>query len=133
VRGGADLAVATLGGKFGHDKVIVAVQDYNARANGCETAYALYDQAQELYGKTGEAITRNITPKVDFDTFSLYLPNIVDEVNIAYEKNISVDQVKLIAVSAGWGQIGMIGTNPIEITQDIILLELQLRKSSLIQ
>lgn len=133
VRGGADLAIATLGGKFGHDKIVIAIQDYNARANGCETAYALYDQAQEIYGKSGEAITRNITPSVDFDTFLLHLPKIIEEVNISYGKEISLNQVKLIAVSAGWGQFGMIGTNPIEITQDILLLELQLRKSGLIQ
>lgn len=133
VRGGADLAVATLGGKFGHDRVIVAVQDYNARANGCETAYALYDQAQEIYGEIGEAITRNITPKADFNTFSAQLSQIIEKVNTAYNKNISLDQVKLIAVSAGWGQFGMIGKNPIEITQNILLLELELRKSGLIQ
>ena len=133
VRGGADLAVATLGGKFGHNTVVVAVQDYNARANGCETAYALYDQAQEIYGESGEAITRNITPKVSFDAFSQELPEIIKKVNTNYGKNISTDQVKLIAVSAGWGQFGMIGTNPIEITQNILLLELELRKSDLIQ
>ena len=73
------------------------------------------------------------TPKVSFDAFSQELPEIIKKVNTNYGKNISTDQVKLIAVSAGWGQFGMIGTNPIEITQNILLLELELRKSDLIQ
>lgn len=133
VRGGADLAVATLGGKFGDDSIVVAVQDYNARANGCETAYALYDQAQDMYGKKGEAITRNITPKVDFNAFALKLTEVIEAVNIDYDTRITSDQVKLIAVSAGWGQIGMIGTDAIQITRAILLLELQMRKSGLIQ
>jgi hypothetical protein len=132
VRGGADLAVCTLGGKFGDDKVVVAVQDYNARANGCETAYALYDQAQEIFGK-GEAVTRNITPRVNFDSFSLVLPAALEEVNKEYGKNITVDQVKLIAVSAGWGQMGMVGTNALEILQDILLIEKRLRKMNIVQ
>jgi len=133
VRGGTDLAVATLGGKFGDDRIVVAVQDYNARANGCETAYALYDLAQEVYGGHGEAVTRNITPRVDFNTFSSELPKIIKEVNAVYETGLSSDQVKLIAVSAGWGQIGIIGIDTMQITKAILLLELQMRKSGLIQ
>lgn len=133
VRGGADLAICTLGGKFGHDRIMVAVQDYNARANGCETAYALYDQAQDIYLGKGEAVTRNITPKVNFDTFSLILPLAIDEVNKTHGKNITLEQVKLIAVSAGWGQIGMIGTDAIEILQNILLLEEQLCKMNIVQ
>lgn len=133
VRGGADLAVATLGGKFGDNSIVVAVQDFNARANGCETAYALYDQAQDEYGKKGEAITRNITPKVDFTVFALKLPEIIEAVNADYDTRISNGQVKLIAVSAGWGQIGMVGTDAIEITRSILLIESQMRKSGLIQ
>lgn len=133
VRGGADLAVATLGGKFGDDRIIVAVQDYNARANGCETAYALYDEAQKIYGPKGEAITRNLTPKVDFNKLSSELPNAINEMNACYRKNLSEDQVRIIAVSAGWGQLGIIGIDPIEITQSILLLEMQMRKSGLIQ
>ncbi len=133
VRGGADLAICTLGGKFGHDKVMVAVQDYNARANGCETAYALYDQAQEMYEDKGEAVTRNITPKVDFYTFSFNLALAINEINKTHGENITPGQIKLIAVSAGWGQIGMIGTNAIQILQDILLLEEQLRKMNIVQ
>jgi hypothetical protein len=133
VRGGADLAVCTLGGKFGNDKVVVAVQDYNARANGCETAYALYDQAQEDYVGKGEAVTRNITPKVNFDAFSLVLPAAIDEVNKTYGKNISTEQVRLIAVSAGWGQMGMVGTDALEILQDVLLIEKQLRKMNVVE
>jgi hypothetical protein len=132
VRGGADLAVCTLGGKFGHRRVLVAVQDYNARANGCETAYALYDQAMETYGGKGEAVTRNITPKVNFDTFSLVLPAAIDEVNKIYGKSILLEQVKLIAVSAGWGQMGMVGTDALEILQDVLLIEKQLRKMNVV-
>lgn len=132
VRGGADLAIATLGGKFGENNLVIAVQDYNARANGCETAYALYDQAQEIYEGKGEAITRNITPKVSFDDFSCRLAEAVKEVNLNYGKSISLEQVKLIAVSSGWGQLGIIGRDALEIMEDIFLLEGQLRKMNMI-
>ena len=132
VRGGADLAIATLGGKFGHENIVVGIQDYNARANGCETAYALYDQAKMVYGEKGEAVTRNITPHIDFDAFLSVLPKAVEQVNSIYSKNIGLDQVKLVAVSAGWGQIGMIGVDAIGIMQDIFLLEEQLRSLGMI-
>lgn len=132
VRGGADLAICTLGGKFG-DKLVVAVQDYNARANGCETAYALYDQAQEIYMGKGEAVTRNITPMANFDAFTLVLPVVIKEVNQDHGKQITMEQMKIIAVSAGWGQIGMIGTDALEILQEILLVEEKLRKMGIIQ
>jgi len=96
VRGGIDLAVCTLGGNFGHDNIVVGVQDNNARANGCETAYALYDEACRIYGSSGQAITRNINPLVDFDRFSSLLPKAIGKVNREYGKNIAESQVKLI-------------------------------------
>lgn len=132
VRGGMDLAIATLGGKFGDDTICVAVQDNNARANGCETAYALYDDAKRDFGKRGEAITRNISPKVDFNEFSRQLPDVISKVNRQHHKNIRSEQIKLVAVSAGWGQIGMKGTDAMEILQDIYLIEQELRNRRLI-
>lgn len=132
VRGGIDLAIATLGGKFG-DEIFVVVQDNNARANGSEVAYALYDSAKKEYGQNGEAITRNISPLVDFNEFSSQLPDVVSKVNQDYDKLIDIEQVRLVAVSAGWGQIGMVGTDVMEIFQDVFLVEQELRNRKLIR
>ncbi len=133
IRGGADLAIATLGGKFGNDKIIMAVQDYNARVNGCETAYSLYDQAQKVYGEKGEAVTRNITTKVPLDVFYALLPEAVNKLNSVFKKAITMEQVRLITISGGWGQIGIIGTDALGIMQDVFRLEDLLRDMDVIK
>jgi hypothetical protein len=133
VRGGVDLAICTLGGKYHHEHVIVGLQDNNARANGCETAYSLYDQAQKVYGAQGEAVTRNVVPLVNFNTFLSALSLANQEVNQMFGTNVFDEQIRLIAISAGWGQIGMIGNDALEILQNIFLLENQLRLMHLIR
>ena len=51
----------------------------------------------------------------------------IREVNQKYQKNINPDQVELIAVSDGWGQIGLMGDDSLEITKNIYMIEEELR------
>lgn len=133
VRGGADLAIATLGGKFDSTKLVIGIQDYNARANGGETAYGIYDQAKSKYGDSATIATRNITPRVDFDVFDQRLNDVVLKTNQKFGTNILAERVRLVGVSAGWGQIAFIGTDGMEIVRDIFKVEEILRDERLIK
>lgn len=131
VRGGWDVAIGTLGGKFGDQPMMIWL-DNNARANGCETAYACYDQAN-IQSDNKAVVTKNITPKINFRNFSICLPGAISKTNAVYDTNISPEQVELIAVSAGWGQIAMIGTNTMKNIENIILLEKVLADMNMIK
>lgn len=131
VRGGADLAIATLGGRFGNE-LVVGVQDYNARANGCETAYSLYDYAKEQYGSKGEAVTRNISPLHDFNYFQENIGQVIKNVNGRHNLNIQPSQIKIIAVSSGWGQYGVIGSDGLMVLKNVFLVEDEMRRLGLI-
>ena len=127
VRGGVDIALCTLGGKFNHEQLVIAFQDSNIRANGCETARALYKKAQKDYGSEGKAVTRNFSPRKNYTEISSLLPAVVDTVNQKHQKQLSLDQVHLIAVSSGWGQIGLIGVNALEVMENVFLIQEELR------
>ena len=126
VRSGIDIALCALGGDFGN-QLVIAFQDCNIRANGCETARALQLKAQEKYGELGTAVTRNFAPKLDFPNMIPVVEQAIREVNQKYQKNINPDQVELIAVSDGWGQIGLMGDDSLEITKNIYMIEGELR------
>ena len=64
------------------------------------------------------AVTRNITPRADFVTIKQALDQ---------EEN-----VQLIAVSAGWGQMGIIGFDEPVILAKILSIEQGLREAGLI-
>lgn len=133
VRGGTDLALATIGGRFG-DEIMVVFQDNNPRANGGEAARSLYKQAQEKYGEgKGEAITRIITPNVSLDDYCSRLNSAIMKTNWKYDTQISPDQVKLISYSAGVGIIGLIGTDALAITKEMFMLEDELRQMKIIK
>ncbi|MBU0647620.1 hypothetical protein KJ855_00395, partial [Patescibacteria group bacterium] len=121
VRGGWDVAIGSLGGKFG-DRVMALWLDNNARANGCEPAYACEAKC-----------TRNFVPEVDFRSFAMCLPGAIEAVNRKYNKDILINDVELVAVSAGWGQVAMRGAGAIETAESILLLEKVLSDMNLIK
>lgn len=121
VRGGIDIAFCTLGGKFKNEKLITSFQDHNIRANGCETARSLNKKIQEKYpGYTSG--TRNFSPKnYDLHQMKTLLPQVCEYLGIPE------DQVELIAVAKGWGQVGIIGRNTKDVKKRIDLIEDLLR------
>lgn len=113
IRGGLDWGIAQLGIALsdkhaGCNDVVVKAQDPNTRPNGGEQVRALHNYATKILGENAQAVTINLTPKVGFSKFNQSVQDAVAELGI------DPKHVKLIGVSRGWAQIGIIGTNLID-------------------
>jgi hypothetical protein len=124
VRGGYDVGIATLSGKF-KNGIYVILQDNNARANGAESAYALANNGGE--GVKKYAVTRNVSPLIDYGNMRGQLFHAVENVKVQ-GINIDYQDVSLIGLSEGWGQFGIKGDDPIDILKKCFIVEHELRQ-----
>lgn len=132
VRGSYDSIIGRLGGKF-KGRLVVGMGDPNLRANGSESAYNLYDESKDKYGDQGGAVTRNFVPNHDFETTEVAINNAVKKLKEAHNVVIDPEDIKLIGISEGWGQIGLKGSNGLGLITKILILEQVLRNSGAIK
>ncbi|QQS39573.1 hypothetical protein IPM62_03100 [Candidatus Woesebacteria bacterium] len=126
VRGAYDVAIGMLGGKY-KNKVMTVMQDNNARANGGDTANALYLLAQKKFGSQACTVTRNVTPYKNYKDMLTCLQIEIAKLNTEGYK-ISKDQLHLLGLSVGWAQFGLIGNKLFETIKLVSLIENGLRK-----